>query len=57
MLYTSYDVLWSHTDSIDNIWYDASYTKLVRLLDIEQRELYFVRKRQVIISYEERIFS
>jgi len=57
MLYTLYNVLWSYTDSINNIWYDASYMKLIRLLDIEQRELYFVCKRQIIILYKERIFS
>ncbi len=57
MLYTLYNVLWNHTDSIDNIWYNALYTKLIQLLDIEQRELYFVCKHQIIISYEERIFS
>ncbi len=57
MLYTLYNVLWSHTDSIDNIWYDASYTKFVQLLNIEQREFYFVCKRQIIISYKKRIFS
>ncbi len=57
MLYTLYNVLWSHIDSIDNIWYNALYMKFVRLLDIEQRELYFVHKHQIIILYKERIFS
>ncbi len=44
MLYTLYNVFWSYIDSIDNIWYDASYTKLIQLLDIEQKELYFICK-------------
>ncbi len=57
MLYTLYNVLWSHTDLINNIWYNALYMKFIQLLDIEQKELYFVCKRQIIISYEERIFS
>ena len=57
MLYTLYDVLWNHTDSIDNIWYNASYTKFVQLLNIEQRKFYFICKHQIIILYEERIFS
>ncbi len=52
MLYTLYDVFWSHTDSIDNIWYDALYTKLVQLLNIKQREFYFICKHQIIILYK-----